>query len=96
MEPNPESEELRAQLQANHIGFVNAELNLVATLLEMSRAEYKMGFDEAAAKSLGHAWEAITGASRGLAHIESESQRAVFKGWLRELTIAIRNFEIPR
>jgi hypothetical protein len=78
MEPNPESEELRAQLQANHIGFVNAELNLVATLLEMSRAEYKMGFDEAAAKSLGHAWEAITGASRGLERILNRKVSAPF------------------
>jgi hypothetical protein len=74
MEPNPESEELRAQLQANHIGFVNAELNLV----EMSRAEYKMGFDEAGAKSLGHAWEAITGASRGLERILNRKVSAPF------------------
>lgn len=65
MEPLPEADDLHAQPQANHIGFVNAEINLVATLL-MSHAEYKMGFVESGAKSLDHAWEAITGANNGL------------------------------
>lgn len=95
MEPFLEGEELHAHLQKNHIVFVNMELNLIAARLEMSRAEYAVGFVDAGAQNLRHVRQAIANTSSDLTRIESEGQRVVFELRLRDLTTAIRNFEIP-
>lgn len=87
----PEFERLRAQLQANHIAFIESEISLIVSFLGMSRTEYDLGFVEAGAKSFRHAKEAIAGAGKGLSRIESISQRAAFEQKLQELAMAVQD-----
>ncbi len=88
MEPN-DPEDLRAKLQMRQSGVVQAEIDLIQTLIESSRIRFRMGFADAAADSLARAQRTLDRARQGLCRIDISERRASFEAIVEELAISI-------
>jgi hypothetical protein len=86
------ADELRAQVQANHIGFVQTEIDLVNTLVQMAKSQYGMRYLEGRPKSLANAQDGIDSARRGLARIDSAESWARFGSTIDALEAALHDF----
>jgi hypothetical protein len=93
MEPIPEVEALRAQLQQHHVTYVETHLDLIRTFCCMSRIEDSIGETEAGAKSLAHARQAIAQGRSGLGRIDSEEDRASLGARMDERDNELQRFE---
>ncbi len=95
MELIPEVEALRAELQVRHVEFLQAEINLIFSFVEMARAESTLGFTEAARRSIAHVQQAFVGAYEGLNRIDAPGDRAHFEQKLTELEAFAGDLKIP-
>ncbi len=69
MQPLPEIDELRGQIQLRHREHLEIELRLGCTFVEVAMAEQDMGERTNASRTLDHAREAVAGARGGLLRI---------------------------
>ncbi len=91
MESN-DPEDLRAKLQMRHFGVVQAEIDLIQTLIESSRIRSRMGFADAAADSLARAQRTLDRARQGLCRIDASDRRASLEAKVEELAVSIADF----